>query len=662
MAHVISFYWRERKDFKQHTASGVSWILHFDSFACIFISTTSTNNNKYKYKNRNQLKIKRIPVIRYFHYCGALCSSRMISLSSWSRFVGMLVIFIILGMVMAEDDNNNSNDPSCGLWLGPSHIKETTQHGFGLGMYTGRAIRKGETMSSEMFIPVYDIDDEGHPPLREYLWNGEAHKQIVLEVLGGMLFFTPGLAAIAPCSSNNFNLELIDKLSFDNADVHRSKDPTVGSFTYYNSYMFRAVRDILPGEEFTVECSDDDFDASSEHWTYDPTQHFCLDDKVEERPRSNLPGVGRGVFAKKELSQNSLILSSPAVPMLRDILNIDSLQPKGIQLLYNYCYGHPESDLLWLPYGPIINSVNHSHKAPNVKIQWHSDPLISNKDLARRKQYHHPELLEETTERVAVTHGKGLVMELIALRDIQPGEELYLDYGTAWEEAWNQHKTKYLQNIAKLPDLHSYFPSAAYNPLHSDETLRTITEQHRDPYPPNLVTACRFQEDWIEDEAAEDYEMIQYQSWDTQENHFNCLLPCILLERLQDETNASTHRYTAKLVDHHHENENIEYTCHIFRQFEYIYTDIPRIGIEFIENTYRSDVFLPAAFRHPIQVSEGMYPDLWMRQRVRRRATSNPPTQTEVEDPDQFKRKNLDSKPNKDDIQRKLMASPRTDL
>ena len=72
--------------------------------------------------------------------------------------------------------------------------------------------------------------------------------------------------------------------------------------------------------------------------------------------------------------------------------------------------------------------------------------------------------------------------------------------------------------------------------------------------------------------------MIQYQSWETQEDHDNCLLPCIILERLRDEESDET-TYTAKLVDHHHENESIEYACHIFRRFEYIYTDIPRRGI-----------------------------------------------------------------------------------
>lgn len=572
----------------------------------------------------------------------------------------VVLLMLVIASAVAQDNDSSS---SCGLWLGPSHIKEREKHGYGLGMYTGRMIRKGEVLPSEIFIPVFDFDydEDDHPPLREYFWDGESFKQITLEALEGMLFYSPGLAAIAPCTTSNYNLERNNVLEFDNAGIHRSRDPTIGTFTYFTAPLFRAVRDIQPGEELTVECTDDQFDGSSELWTYDPKQHFCLDDKLVQRSQSNIPGVARGVFAKTALSKNSLLLSSPAVPLLRDTLNIKTIEPVGIQLLMNYCFGHPDSDLLWLPYGPFINSINHSSKNPNVKVQWHADPLVSNKDLERRKQYHHPELLEYSTDRVAKTHGKGLMMDLVALRDIQPGEELYLDYGPSWEDAWNYHSSRYRSLVPKMKDVHHYIPAPAYNALHAKDPVRTITEQHKNPYPFNVLTACRFEKDWIEDENAEDYDMIQYHSWHSQEKHFVCLLPCLILERLQDEEDPSMHRYTAKLVDQHHDNLNIEYECNVFRRFEYIYTDIPREGIEFIETTYHSDALLPIAFRQPIQVPDGMYPDQWVRQRVRRRVSANP-TPPPEEDGNIFKRKDIEIKYNMEDILRKKEESARTDL
>ena len=66
--------------------------------------------------------------------------------------------------------------------------------------------------------------------------------------------FIPGLAALAPCTSENYTLEMIGKgcrpgLERDAAEtkcsgVHRSKNPTAGSFSYYPSVQFR-VRCVL---------------------------------------------------------------------------------------------------------------------------------------------------------------------------------------------------------------------------------------------------------------------------------------------------------------------------------------------------------------------------------------------------------------------------------
>jgi hypothetical protein len=598
-----------------------------------------------------------------------------------------LLASLALGVV-AEDT------AECGLWLGPSHIKDKEEHGFGLGMYTGRRIPEGEILPPEVFVPVFDFEGEDHPPLREYLWSGEEHKNLVLEVYGNMLFFSPGLAAIAPCTSTNYNLERLDEVSFDNAGVHRSRNATAGAFTYYQLAMFQAVRDIEPGEELTVACEDDDFDAGEyEALRFLPKNEnfICLDDKLEERSQSNIPGIGRGVFAKKDLAKDTRVLSSPAAPLDRKLTEMPSLDPVGIQLLLNYAYGHPDSDLLWLPYGKLINSINHFGAAPNtpnVKVVWHSDP--PNEGLSRRKEYHHPQLLDYSAERVALTHGKGLLMDLVATRDIKKGEELYLDYGKSWVDAWTFHEQKWKTLAPKVKDSATYTPAAEYNRLYGGEPVRTITEQHRNPYAHNILTACRFQQDWIDDEFAEDYDMIQYQSWLTQEDHDNCLLPCIILERLQDEESDET-IYTAKLVDHHHQNESIEYACHIFRRFEYIDTDSPRRAIgtcstthrallegpriakdltvalfssrffaEFIDNVYSTDVFLPPAFRQPIEMSD--YPEAWMKQKVRRRTTSHIIPSEEKEEEHQFKRKNIEPKYDKEDIQRKKMASPRTDL
>eukprot|EP00957_Ditylum_brightwellii_P112762 8596150-Ditylum_brightwellii.AAC.1 len=42
----------------------------------------------------------------------------------------------------------------------------------------------------------------------------------------------------------------------------------------------------------------------------------------------------------------------------------------GYQLLLNYCFSHPRSSMLLLPYSPVVNYINHNGKEPNAFIRW----------------------------------------------------------------------------------------------------------------------------------------------------------------------------------------------------------------------------------------------------------------------------------------------------
>merc|ERR1712194_58781 len=70
-------------------------------------------------------------------------------------------------------------------------------------------------------------------------------------------------------------------------------------------------------------------------------------------------------------------------------------------------------------------------------------------------------------------------------------------------------------------------------------------------------------------------------------------------------------RYTAKLIDNYEENTSIDFDCHLFKRFEYIYEDIPREGIIFVNKPHSTDVWLPKAFREPIGLPLEMVPDIW---------------------------------------------------
>merc|ERR1719491_509082 len=182
-------------------------------------------------------------------------------------------------------------------------------------------------------------------------------------------------------------------------------------------------------------------------------------------------------------------------------------------------------------------------------------------------------------------------------------------------------------------------------------------------YPSNIQTACYYEMDWVDDDMNEDVaaQTTTYKSWYKQEDQLDhsmsCLLPCLIMERRHyvegevkrirkqsddddidnDDDNMDDddvdddddymgnsnnnkkayydsdykERYTAKLIDNYEENTSIDFDCHLFKRFEYIYEDIPREGIIFVNKPHSTDVWLPKAFREPIGLPLDMVPDIW---------------------------------------------------
>lgn len=105
----------------------------------------------------------------------------------------------------------------------------------------------------------------------------------------------------------------------------------------------------------------------------------------------------------------------------------------GQQLLTNYVFGHPKSTMVFLPTSSAIVYVNHDD-TPNARLRWADSSQVGHanadwmeiapNDMVESDQY----------------HTVGLLMELVALRDIEPGEEVTIDYGAEWKRAWDAHQ------------------------------------------------------------------------------------------------------------------------------------------------------------------------------------------------------------------------------
>jgi len=340
---------------------------------------------------------------------------------------------------------------------------------------------------------------------------------------------------------------------------------------------------------------------------------LCMDNILPGK--STIPLIGQGAFAKRFLVEGSVV--SPA-PLLQ-IINSDKMliydvywdeedfefrsdleTPIGTQLLINYCFGHKDSKLLLCPQSNAI-LINHcssrknggnycADKGPNAKIRWASgwDP-----DTPTWLEMSLGQISEKTAAK-----SRGLSFEVIATRDIKPGEEIFIDYGPNWEIAWELHKNQWTPPIEGIRLL-------GYKPIKNARSkflLRTVDELEGDPYPDNIVTACYWYE-WVEEGYDPDergYYMANdyiYEG-DLDTVHATGLWQCDILKKI-----SPTH-YEVRIIDSHEGYDDV------------LLTMFPQESITLKMKQYTIDEYIPiknarskVLLRTVDELEEDPYPD-----------------------------------------------------
>jgi hypothetical protein len=189
----------------------------------------------------------------------------------------------------------------------------------------------------------------------------------------------------------------------DSVGTHRSTDPAAGSFTYHHGYGFSALDDIDAGEELIMSCSVGQVPPKPTSairpsrtiaWLED--NGVCIDG-LSVGP-STLPGAGRGAFSKRSVEVGETLVFSPVVHFDRSLTMIFEQKHspghakipmrehgieytsnlKGHQLVLNYCYSHPDSNVMLLPYAPGVNYINHDRERANVYVRWSNEDWVAN--------------------------------------------------------------------------------------------------------------------------------------------------------------------------------------------------------------------------------------------------------------------------------------------
>ena len=166
------------------------------------------------------------------------------------------------------------------------------------------------------------------------------------------------------------------------------------------------------------------------------SEGMCLD-RLEIRA-SEILEAGRGAFAKHYMPKGTMLVPVPVIQVNRTLQAIvhhndpeylSDHHTKGAseRLMVNYCFSHANSTLMLCPYVSTVAVINHSPQ-PNAKLVLSTTKHFNRAVLDKSPQ----ELME---------HGSslGVVFEIVATQDIAAGEEIYLDYGPDWQDAWDAH-------------------------------------------------------------------------------------------------------------------------------------------------------------------------------------------------------------------------------
>jgi SET domain len=355
---------------------------------------------------------------------------------------GLLPLLPWWNAVNAENGASNDDGGTCGLYMAKSTIPDA-----GWGVFVGEDVQQGSHFDEDAAILVTDFVDPMPMPtlLPEYFWTSESTDSSW--DASSVYSLLPGIGALAnshPTLLNNVingGVAGRRRIGYGNAST--------GAFSHLVGHSFSATRDLTAGQELFAngfalghedlpEQSDydevdyDDAHKQSIDWLHQ--NGACLD-RLKIEPSRTVP-YQSGAFLKsnqRAFDQGQVIATLPMIALSREHMRLSNSSSYE-QLMLNYCYGHPESSLLLFPYSPVVNFVNHATNGKaNVGIRWST----MNNDTTQQLSV--AQLLETTA------NAGGIVMELYAIQEVHPGEEILLDYGRQWETAWRKHDHEWRQ-------------------------------------------------------------------------------------------------------------------------------------------------------------------------------------------------------------------------
>jgi len=531
-------------------------------------------------------------------------------------FILVIVLVHCYGVVIINDEevcNDATNTISnirvpndCKLVMAPSNIG-------GWGVFTLSPFEKGESVidDGDVIIHISDTNTQhAHKMKRliwDYLWDGQesnGHYEGISRV------FTASTGMGTLCNSgtlNNHNLMHTQQQSVDDGGLTRGKSPGAGATTHHYNSTFLLTRNVEAGEELLLQYGDGwlkergfdgDTTLSQKKKLLELRETgYCLDNNISSG-QSLIKDAGRGAFSTRQLDEGSIIAPVPLIPLSRSSLEMikerqDGSIVRSTQLLLNYCFGHTNSSLLLYPYSHHVNFINHNSISPNAKLRWWQESY----------SYFNRSMLE-----LQQSSSSQLMLELVATRTIEKGEEIYIDYGEEWERSWLEHVKSWHPRKEDLQLISAQMMNNdnSYNIL---PTHREQQQQSRKPYPTDVFTSCYYHYlPFKKSSGSTSQSSTPTKSvveWKNGMIASRNLRPCIILDR-EKTTDDDKYIYAVQAMN----RPTLDEKDRIPKGHVHIVTRVPRHAIVFSDKTYTTDQHLEGSFRKEMSLGS-LFPTQW---------------------------------------------------
>ena len=344
-------------------------------------------------------------------------------------------------------------------------------------------------------------------------------------------------------------------------------------------------------------------------WLHD---HGSCSDNVRVGT-STVPHAGRGAFLVRPVRAGETILPMPLIHVGnrswmdmrysgKDILERENAktttpEPSIVhqQMLLNYCFGHAETDILLCPYGIANGLVNHAPTSEqvNARLQWSTR-------LSLR-----PEWLDLPPSEWIWNETSGLVLELVATRNLQAGEEILMDYSSEWDAAWKKHVSEW----QPPPDASQYMPveDILVSLENGDLTMPLKNETLGGPF------------ENIEEVLCHHFYLVHF-GFEASLDEFDAedLYPCRPLSSYLS-SDGMTVLYNVEVDYRHFDFANSR--CK--DETQGIFLAVSAQVFDLREKPYSRDQAQPWSFRHDMRIPDDIFPSAW---RTKTNSTLEAPT------------------------------------